>query len=330
MESLNESLTLFLNAIKKKNGAGVKTKIEKPNLIHSFDLEKSGLLTKEVILGTPKIKVNYIPSCNYEGCTESHTHIHVKEETRYIDDLKRYHPIMIKDDEGNEVEDIKARPLGLIVESDGLWQPIKRAYKFSIPCPFCGLTNKYLIRFQQSGLTAAAIDKHLGNYDWEEGLEEKALDFVKKKIRGGLIYGHTGNGKTHLLNALAREMIWSGRRVRYVSHQNLLERIKQSFDNQSGVQDPRYTWLDRVDVVFFDELGFFRMNDWGIQTTNELLHALYESKVQVLFASNLTPKQMKSKFLDIRSQSRIAEMCGDFLFEMKGKDRRGDVKGFFK
>jgi DNA replication protein DnaC len=72
------------------------------------------------------------------------------------------------------------------------------------------------------------------------------------------------------------------------------------------------------------------MNEWGIQTTNELIHALYESNVQVLFASNLSPKDMKRKFLDIRSQSRLAEMCGQFVFKMQGYDRRGNVEEFFQ
>jgi hypothetical protein len=330
MQSLNESLSLFLKAVQKKSGGGIPTNIGRPELIHSFDLEKENLLTKEVIMGIPKLKINFLPSCGYAGCTASHSQIHVRERVEFIDDLKRYDPVVIKGDDGEEIEDISKRPLGLRVEEDGLWMPVQHRYVYSEPCPFCGRTNQFLIRFKQSGLTAAAIDKHLGNYQFEDGLESLAQSFAGKEIRGGLIYGHTGNGKTHLLAALAREMIWRGKRVRYVSHQSLLERIKQSFDDKTDIKDPRYTWLDRVDVVFFDELGFFRMNEWGIQTTNELIHALYESNVQVLFASNLSPREMKRKFLDIRSQSRIAEMCKDFLFEMKGNDRRGDVEGFFK
>ena len=330
MQSLNESLSLFLKAVQKKSGGGIQTNITRPELTHSFNLEKEHLLTKEVVMGVPQLKVNFLPSCNYGGCTASHSHIHVRERVEFIDDLQRYTPVMIKDEEGEEIEDISKRPLGLRVEDDGLWMPVQHRYVYSEPCPFCGRTNQYLIRFKQSGLTAAAIDKHLGNYEWEDGLEDLAKGFAEKRIQGGLIHGHTGNGKTHLLAALAREMIWRGKRVRYVSHQNLLERIKQSFDDKSDIKDPRYTWLDKVDVVFFDELGFFRMNEWGIQTTNELIHALYESNVQVLFASNLSPREMKRKFLDIRSQSRIAEMCKDFVFEMKGQDRRGDVERFFK
>jgi len=330
MQSLNESLNLLIKAVKKKSGGGIKTDIKRPDLVHSFELEDLNLLTKEVIMGTPKLKINFLPACGYSGCSASHSQIHVRERVEFIDDLKRYDPVMIQDEEGKVVEDLSKRPLGLKVEDDGLWIPIQHRYVYSEPCPYCGRTNQFLIRFKQSGLTATAINKHLGNYEFEEGLESLAQSFANRQIRGGLIYGHTGNGKTHLLAALAREMIWRGKRVRYVSHQSLLERIKQSFDDKTDVKDPRYTWLDHVDVVFFDELGFFRMNEWGIQTTNELIHALYESNVQVLFASNLSPRQMKQKFLDIRSQSRIVEMCKDFLFEMKGNDRRGDVEGFFK
>lgn len=330
MQSLNESLDLFLKAINKKSGGGIKTDIRRPDIVHSFNLEDQGLLSKEVIMGIPKLKINFLKSCGYQGCTASHSEIHVRERIEFVDDLKRYTPVMIEDEDGNEIEDISKRPLSLRVEEDGLWYPIQHRYVFSEPCPFCGLTNQYLIRFKQSGLTAAAINKHLGNYTFEDGLEDKVKSFANQDIRGGLLWGHTGNGKTHLLAALAREMIWRGKRVRYVSHQSLLERIKQSFDDKTDVKDPRYTWLDRVDVVFFDELGFFRMNEWGIQTTNELIHALYESNVQVLFASNLSPREMKRKFLDIRSQSRIAEMCGEFSFQMMGSDRRGDVEGFFK
>ena len=330
MQSLNESLSFLLKAINKNSEGGIKTNVQRPDLIHSFDLENMGLLSKEVIMGIPKLKINFLSSCGYQGCTPSHCEIHVRERVEFIDDLQRYEPVMMDGDEGEKIEDISKRPLGLRVEEDGLWQPIQRRYVFSEPCPFCGLTNQYLQRFKQSGMTAAAIGKHMGNYEWEDNLEKKALEFADRSIRGGLIHGHTGNGKTHLLSALAREMIWRGKRVRYVSHQALLERIKQSFDDKTDVKDPRYTWLDRVDVVFFDELGFFRMNEWGIQTTNELIHALYESNVQVLFASNLSPKEMKRKFLDIRSQSRLAEMCGQFVFKMQGYDRRGNVEEFFQ
>ncbi len=105
MQSLNESLSLFLKAVQKKSGGGIPTNIGRPELIHSFDLEKENLLTKEVIMGIPKLKINFLPSCGYAGCTASHSQIHVRERVEFIDDLKRYDPVMIKGVDGEEIED---------------------------------------------------------------------------------------------------------------------------------------------------------------------------------------------------------------------------------
>ena len=328
MQNLTSSLQSLLHAIKKNSAGGQPTNIPTPKLIHSFNLERENLLAEEVIMGVPQVKINFLPSCNYDGCTDSHSHIHVKQEEKFFDDLKEYKPVMIENEDGEKVEDISARPLGLI-DDNGIMGTNQDSIYFLDSLSLLRINKSIPPSLSTKRLTAQAIGKHLGNYQFEEGLSDLAHRFADGKTRGGLIYGHTGNGKTHLLAGLAREMIWRGKRVRYVSHQSLLERIKQSFDDKSDVKDPRYTWLDKVDVVFFDELGFFRANEWGVQTTNELIHALYESGVQVLFASNLTPKEMKRKFLDIRSQSRLAEMCGSFLFEMKGEDRRGNVSSFF-
>lgn len=319
-------LSKWIDSLKEH---AVKTHIPEPKVINHNNLEKAGLLTREVVNGVPKINVNLLESCQYNGCTPSHSGIHTRQEVREVDDLKAYMPIFIKDDQGNEVEDTSKRPDNLIIDDDGMWQPIKLKYSFGCPCHYCGLTNKYLLRFKSSGLTADAIGKHIANYHFEEGLEEKALKFVNGSIRGGIVFGRPGNGKTHLLCGLARELIWRGKKVRYVSHQHLIEQISKSINKENNTVDPRFSWLDGVDVIMFDELGFFRKNEWSKQITNELIHAIHASNVQVLFASNLTPKQMMNQFLDERSISRIGEMCGQFRHEMISHDRR-TAEGFWQ
>lgn len=301
----------------------IKTDIKEPAIVHHRNLEQANLLTKEVINGVPQININLLESCQYDGCTASHSGIHTRQETRILDDMIEYEPVMMKSD-GKEFEDVSKRPDNLIIDDDGMWLPVQHSYTFGVPCKYCGLTNKYLLDFKNSGLTADAIGKHVDNYEFEPGLEKLALDFVQGNQKGGIIHGNTGNGKTHLLCAIARELIFSGKKVRYVSHQQLLEDIKKSFDKNSSIIDPRYSWLDGVQVVLFDELGFFRQNEWSRQTTNELIHAIHAAGVQVLFASNLTPKQMKAQFLDIRSVSRISGMCKGFVFKMTGEDRRAN------
>ena len=301
----------------------IKTNVKEPQIIHHRNLEKANLLSREVVNGVPQININLLSSCEYNGCTPSHTGIHVRQSVKVLDDLIEYRPVMIKTD-GKEIEDQSKRPDNLIIDEDGMWLPVQNQYTYGIPCEYCGLTNKHLLSFKKSGLTADAIGKHVDNYDFEDGLEELSLSFVQGQLRGGIIYGNTGNGKTHLLCAIARELIFTGKKVRYVSHQQLLEDIRKSFDKNNQNIDPRYSWLDGVQVVLFDELGFFRQNEWSKQTTNEMIHAIHAAHVQVLFASNYTPKQMKAQFLDERSVSRLGEMCKGFVFKMQGKDRRSN------
>ena len=310
-------LTGWIKQLKKH---ATPSKIKKPEIIHHRRLEEANLLSREVVNGVPVIKVHMLDSCEYNGCTPSHNGIHSRTEVKTLKDLVEYKPIYLDD---GKTEDISKRPGNLIID-DGLWVPIELNYSFGIPCEYCGQVNKYLQRFKASGLTADAIGKHVDNFnfDSEGDLKQKSMAFVNSEIQGGLIYGLPGNGKTHLLAALARELIWNNKKVRYVSHQSILEKIRQSFDKGNNTVDPRYKWLDGIDVVFFDELGFFRKNDWSKQTTNELIHALHSANIQVLFASNLTPKQMQKGFLDIRSISRMSSMCGKFKHEMKGKDQR--------
>ena len=308
--------------IKQLKKHAIPSQIEKPNIIHHRRLEEADLLTREVINGVPEIKVHMLDSCEYNGCTPSHNGIHSRTEVKTLKDLAEYKPVYLED---GETEDISKRPDNLIID-DGLWVPVELNYSFGIPCEYCGQVNKYLQRFKASGLTADAIGKHVDNFNFEgePDLKQKAMAFVNGEIKGGLLYGIPGNGKTHLLCAIARELIWNNKKVRYVSHQSILEQIRQSFDKGNNTIDPRFKWLDGIDVVLFDELGFFRRNDWSKQTTNELIHALHAASVQVLFASNLTPKQMKTQFLDMRSISRISSMCGKFKHEMLGKDQRAN------
>ena len=149
-------LSDWVNKLKQNS---TPTNIPKPKMINHRELEQNNLLEREVINGIPQIKVNMLASCEYDGCTPSHNGIHSRVEVRSVNDLKEYVPVMIKDDSGNKVEDKSKRPSNLIIDDDGMWIPITLNYSFGIPCQYCGLPNKYLSRFKNSGMTADAIHK---------------------------------------------------------------------------------------------------------------------------------------------------------------------------
>ncbi len=285
--------------------------IKKPTPILSHHLEALDLISKEVKGGKPILNVHLLDSCNYGGCIPSSSGIHTVTLRKKVPDLK---PRVEQDERGNY------KPV-LDENDEPIFDLIHLEYNTASVCPYCGLINKYLLRLKKSGIGADALRKHFNNYEMESNeLKEKTQSFLDGDFQGGLLWGKAGNGKTHLLSAMARELIWRGHKIRYVSHQHLLEEVKRSFD---GEQDPRVKWLDGIDYVFFDELGFCAKTEWAKQTTNELIHSAHASGVKIMFASNLSPNQLKNSLLDMRTSSRMGEMVGDFVYQMRGNDRRG-------
>ena len=124
MQSLNESLSFLLKAINKNSEGGIKTNVQRPDLIHSFDLENMGLLSKEVIMGIPKLKINFLSSCGYQGCTPSHCEIHVRERVEFIDDLQRYEPVMMDGDEGEKIEELFKEELDQLQKNVPLYKKV--------------------------------------------------------------------------------------------------------------------------------------------------------------------------------------------------------------
>lgn len=309
---LQNTLNSILSAIKENSkDLPPSLPIEEPKPIYTHLLEGLGLITKEVLGGEPVLNVHLLKSCEYDGCIPSSSGIHTVNIREHHEDLK---PILYQDEFGNW------QP-ALDENGEPTFKKIYHEYMVAYPCKYCGLINKRLLSLKRSGIGADAYRKHFNNYQWEsEQLESRVNDFMQGEIRGGLIWGKSGNGKTHLLCAVTRELVWRGYKVRYVSHQHLLESIKRSFD---GDTDPRVKWLDGVDVVIFDELGFCPKTEWAKQTTNELIHAIHATDARVLFASNLSPKELKSSLLDSRSASRMGELVGEFVYNMKSYDRRG-------
>ncbi len=153
---------------------------------------------------------------------------------------------------------------------------------------------------------------------------------------GGLVlYGDVGRGKTHLLAAILRELVFQhGVRCRFLEFSELLTTLKGFYDAGGGAQQHMGN-LVQVEVLAVDELGKGRNSDWERQVIDELVSSRYNGLLTTLATTNYEPKQSSGRRdanlavaekqtledrVGARVYSRLKQMCA--FAPVLGEDQR--------
>ena len=173
----------------------------------------------------------------------------------------------------------------------------------------------------------------------------KARLFVEEyplSEKGLLFLGNPGVGKTHLAVAIVKHlMTQKGAECLFVSYQELLQRIRDSYDpvslsTESQVLHP----VLNTEVVVIDDLGANRITDWVEDTITYILNYRYNEQKTTILTSNLpdTADEVSeqgsggkyglvdtlTKRIGIRVRSRLYEMCQ--IVKIGAKDFRQTVQ----
>jgi len=154
--------------------------------------------------------------------------------------------------------------------------------------------------------------------------------------RGLVLHGAVGRGKTHLLAAMLRELVFQhGVQVRFVEFTHLLAALKQGFEHGQG-QGSTLDPLADVEVLAIDELGKGRNTEWELAVVDELISRRYNGMKTVVATTNYAPgvetgaqanlslegvQQSLGDRVGDRTFSRLMEMV-DFQW-VQGEDFRG-------
>lgn len=117
------------------------------------------------------------------------------------------------------------------------------------------------------------------------------------------IYGKTGHGKTHLIQAVGNQLKKAGKKVFYVTS----ERFAVDYFNslQSGSANNFKDKYRQYDVLIMDDVQFLASKEKTQEELFHLFNALHDNNKQIVFSSDIHPALLSG--LEERLQSRFAQ-----------------------
>lgn len=193
------------------------------------------------------------------------------------------------------------------------------------PCPRCGGTGRVALerdgltmvgrcrcqrlvdriaRFNHASLPARYADATFVSFSQGavrigDGEKTRALIAVRKWLAGFasgeenlglLMYGPVGRGKTHLLVALLRELVFdAGVQVRFIEFSRLLSLLKEGYS--AGRSDAGLLGeLATVPVLGIDEVGKGRLTSWELGIIDEVVSRRYNAMTCTIVTTNYPPR----------------------------------------
>lgn len=117
------------------------------------------------------------------------------------------------------------------------------------------------------------------------------------------IYGKTGHGKTHLIQAVGNQLKRAGKKVFYVTS----ERFTVDYFNalQNGTANNFKDKYRQYDVLIMDDVQFLANKEKTQEELFHLFNALHDNNKQIVFSSDMHPALLSG--LEERLQSRFAQ-----------------------
>lgn len=116
------------------------------------------------------------------------------------------------------------------------------------------------------------------------------------------IYGNTGHGKTHLIQAVGNALKKQGKRVYYVTTEKfVLDCVNSIQGNKMNTFKEKYR---RYDVLIMDDIQFLSKKEKTQEELFHLFNVLYESNRQIIFSSDKHPNYIPN--LEDRLRSRFS------------------------
>ncbi|WP_138160456.1 ATP-binding protein [Peptoniphilus catoniae] len=128
--------------------------------------------------------------------------------------------------------------------------------------------------------------------------------FNEKNDMNLLFYGPTGQGKTFLLNCIAKELIDKNFGVIYQTAFNLLDVMEDRKFRRSEITQAKYDLLFSCDLLAIDDLGIELVNSFSASEIFNVVNTRILRGKKTLISTNLSPDELSRTYTN-RVFSRV-------------------------
>lgn len=144
-----------------------------------------------------------------------------------------------------------------------------------------------------------------------------------------VLAGGVGGGKTHLVYAIAGELLKRAVPVYAASVPEMLAMIRSGFSDAQGLSaEQRLATLRKIEVLVLDDWGTERRKpeegvDWVSETLFTVLNARYNERLATVITTNLSPVELAKRDARLASRMLDTNLSRVLLLDAGDYRRRG-------
>lgn len=192
--------------------------------------------------------------------------------------------------------------------------------------------------YKQNYIGRKLQEMHLENFYFDssnKNVLDAVNDYINKnkdimKSDSLIIMGKSDTGKTHLAAAIANKLIENDKTVLMERLTNLLDRIRETYENNTKSENELIEIYSNVDMLIIDDLGTEKISSWALEKLYTIIQNRYENGLPIIITTRFNKEGLIERFSYSKDSNLVDAMISKLYQMCFGIVLRGTKKELVK